>query len=185
MDRTTHPNFECGKTTLVWNLTGVAPDMKRLAGTAKLSVAAGKAAGLLDFAAARGGMLRAVVVPLAAMQKARDLRIPGVNIPDMQNIPFNKIEGDYSAANGVITMRPFLLDSPALAMTTTGTVDMGAQTMNLKTATKSALGQIDLAITGPFSNPSIRPNVPAQLQDAGRKLLQDQGKALLNKFLHR
>ena len=185
VDKTTHPNFECGKMTLNWNLTGVTPDMKRLDGTAKLLVAAGKAINILDFAAARGGLVRAMVVPLAALQKARDLHVPGLNIPDMQNIPFNKIEGDYSASQGVITMKPFLLDSPVIGMNTTGTVDMGAQTANLKTAVKSSLGEIDLAITGPFSNISVRPNVSQQLQSTGKQLLQDQGKALLNKFLHR
>ena len=185
VDKTTHPNFECGKMTLNWNLTGVAADMSRLAGTAKLSVGPGKATKILDLAAARGGLLRAMVVPLMALQKAGGLHIPGLNVPDMQNIPFTRIEGDYSAAQGVITMKPFLLDSPVIGMNTTGTVDMGAQTANLMTAVKTSLGEIDLAITGPFSNISERPNVSRQLQSTGKQLLQDQGKALLNRFLHR
>ena len=184
VDKTTHPNFECGKMTLTWNLTGVAADMSRLAGTAKLLVGAGKATKILDLAAARGGLVRAMVVPLTALQKARDLHIPGLNVPDMQNIPFNRIEGDYSAAQGVVTMHPFLLESPEIGMNTTGTVDMGAQTANLKTAVKTSLGELDLAITGPFSNISVRPNVSQQLQSTGKQLLQTQGKALLNKFLH-
>ncbi|MFI5349218.1 MAG: AsmA-like C-terminal region-containing protein [Elusimicrobiota bacterium] len=185
VDKTTHPNFECGKMTLNWNLTGVAADMSRLAGTAKLSVGPGKATKILDLAAARGGLVRAMVVPLMALQKAGGLHIPGLNVPDMQNIPFTRIEGDYSAAQGVITMKPFLLDSPVIGMNTTGTVDMGAQTANLMTAVKTSLGEIDLAITGPFSNISVRPNMSQQLQSTGKQLLQNQGKALLNKFLHR
>jgi uncharacterized protein involved in outer membrane biogenesis len=185
VDKTTHPNFQCGKMTLTWNLTGVTPDMKGLSGTAKLAVGAGQTTDILSFAAARGGLVRAMVVPLEAIQKARALHIPGFSPPDMQNIPFTKIIGNYSAARGVIAMQPFQFDSPALGMTTTGTVDMGAQTANLKVVTKSTLGEIDLAITGPLSDPSVRPNVSQQIQSTGKQLLQNQGKALLNKFLHR
>ncbi|HEX4047669.1 MAG TPA: hypothetical protein VH309_07540, partial [Elusimicrobiota bacterium] len=77
--------------------------------------------------------------------------------------------------------RPFLFDSPLIGLDTTGTVDLGAQTANLKTAVKSSLGEIDLAITGPFAKLSVRPIVSQQL----RNTLEKQGRALLNRFLQR
>lgn len=181
VDKTTHPNFQCGKMTLTWNLTGVTPDLKRLDGVAKLAVGAGSVTNIIDFAKAKGGLVRVLVTPLDALQKAHSMHIPGLSVPDMQNISFNKITGDYKAAKGVISLQPFLFDSAAIGMTTTGTVDMGAQTANMKVSTKISGAQIDLAVTGPLSNLSVRPILSPQLQNTVNQL-QNQGKALLHSF---
>ena len=124
-------------------------------------------------------------MPLQAIQKARGLHIPGLNIPDMQDIPFRSIQGVYAAREGVVSMQPFAIDSPVLGATTTGAVDLGSETVNLKTATKSSLGEIDLAITGPMSDPSVRPLLSKTMQQQGRKLLQQEGQRLLDQFLRR
>ncbi len=193
VDKTVHPNFECGKMTVSWNLTGVGPDTRRLNGSAKVNVGPGQATDLLGFAAQSGGVVKALVVPLQALDKARALHIPGFNPPDLQNIPFTRIVGDYTMANGVVTMHPSELDGPSLSVSANGTVDLPAQTVNLKAMTTSSLGQLELAVTGPLSSPSVKPNLAQAAQSTAKRLLQDpktksflqnQGKNLLKGLFH-
>jgi hypothetical protein len=126
-------------------------------------------------------MIRALVLPLELLQKARG--IPG--FPDLQSIPFRKIEGDYSASRGVVQFQPFLLDSDAIGMTTTGSVDMGAKTANLKVASKLPIGPLDLTVTGSLASPTIRPVLSTKQKEQVTKFLQDQGQQLLKQLFHR
>ncbi|MBI5245086.1 MAG: AsmA family protein [Elusimicrobia bacterium] len=186
VDKVAHPNFNCGKASLTWSLTGVTPDFKRTDGTAKLLTAGGEAAGLLDMAKARGGVVRALVMPLIALDKARSLPIPILSsLPSLQNIPFTKIEGDYSVVKGVLEMKPFSIDGPVITLLTTGKVDLPNETTDLRAATKLPVGSIVILIKGPLAGPSIRPDISKQVNEVkekGLEILQKQGGELLKRL---
>lgn len=187
IDKITHPNFTSGKASLQWDLTGVTPEFKLMDGTAKVRVGSGKAVKLLKLAKEKGGIARAMVAPLEALDKARGLKIPGLNVPPLEEIPFDKIEGDYAFQKGVMTMRPSLFDGPTLRAETNGTVDLPASKLDLKIAMRvSGLGNVELTARGPMDDPTVRPDlakVENKLQEKGKELLKEQGKKLLKQFL--
>ena len=178
----THPNFNSGQATMDWNLTGLTPELKLLNGSAKLNVAAGKAVGLLDIAKKKGGLARAMVTPLEALDKVRG-KIPGVSIPDLKEIPFDKIYGNYVFKQGVMTMEPSALQGPTLNSTTNGTVNLVSMALDLKTSLGVAqIGTVGLTIKGTADDPDVKPDltgVKKQATEEAQKLLKEQGQKLL------
>lgn len=188
IERITHPNFSSGKAVLDWNLSGVTPEFKLMNGSARLRVGSGKAVKLLKLARQKGGLSRAMVLPLELIEKARG-KVPGFKPPSLEEIDFERIEGDYTFTKGVMAMQPSLLDGPELKAETRGNVDLPAKTVDLRTVVNaSTLGNIALFITGPMDDPSIRPDltkVKEKVAEEGKKLLKKQGEKLLKGLLNR
>ncbi len=183
--RVAHPNFQASKADLSWDLSGVTPELKLLDGKASFSLGEGKASNLLALLEQRKTM-KALLFPLLAIEKARSANIPGVRLPSINDLPFTKVVGDYAFRKGLMTMQPFLMDSPDLYVETRGEVDLPGETVNLRTNTKVGGASIDLLVKGPFASPSVAPDLSKVVHQATEKAkeqlqqqLEEKGKELL------
>ncbi|UPT75857.1 MAG: hypothetical protein M0D55_09405 [Elusimicrobiota bacterium] len=160
----THPNAQLDNVTASWDLWGVTPDFKRLAGDAKLLVGTGH---LKDVGALllKSPVLKIVLAPILAIQKIGF----GVNLND---ISVGKIVGDYAFKDGLMTVRQSELDSKNLNVTATGTVDLPTERLDM--ASRAQVGNlpaVEHSITGTMSDPKAKMKVGKLLQNAGQNIL--------------
>ncbi len=162
--RLIHPNAQLDAVTAAWDLWGVTPDFKRLAGDAKLSVGTGR---LKDVGALliKSPALKIVLAPILVFQKIGF----GVNLND---ISVGKFLGDYAFKDGLMTVRQSELDSKNLNVTATGTVDLPTERLDM--ASRAQVGNlpaVEHAITGTIAAPQAKLKVGKLLQTAGENLL--------------
>jgi hypothetical protein len=166
-----HPNLKAGASEVRWALDGITPTLESMSGTATLRVGPGKTTNLLALAQQKAG--KVLLAPLIAIDKARGM-IPGVALPDVNNLPFTRITGDYVFRNGVMTMQPSLFDGPTLMARTDGQVDMVKQTLDLKVAMSVAGVQPMLKVTGSTNDPKVAPDIGSMIPNSTKQELQNQ-----------
>lgn len=104
-----------------------------------------------------------------------------------RNTDFSEVSGSFNIKKGVMSNADFQFLGPLLRVVGAGTVDLGAQTVNFRMTPKavaSLKGQggslaakgvaFPLLISGPWSNPSIRPDLEAGITE----LLKDPAGAI-------
>lgn len=122
---------------------------------------------------------------------------------DSESTDFSDLNATFTIASGVLENKDLSMKSPALRLGGSGTVNLPAKTLNYKlmpTIAETSKGQggkdavagltIPLVITGPWSNPSVTPDLGGMLQeglknpDAIKQLIEnpkDIGDVLLGK----
>ncbi|MDB6084441.1 MAG: hypothetical protein JWN43_2322, partial [Gammaproteobacteria bacterium] len=116
------------------------------------------------------------------------------DLPHTQNTkrtPFDAFKMSAEIANGVAATHDLLISSQALKVTGQGSANIPAQTLNfalladtLRTAGNVPI-QIPVTVTGPFADPTVRPDIQAlakgQLRQKLQDVLQDKLKGLFGK----
>ncbi|MES2985048.1 MAG: AsmA family protein [Pseudomonadota bacterium] len=178
------------------NLAGIEiePLMTAMSGASRL---AGKAEVNLAITG-RGASQRALVGTLGGNggMKVRDGAIKGINIAQFlrsakqgfvfgehtsETTDFTELSASFTMAQGVLTSNDLAMKSPVLRLSGTGTVSLPPKTINYRlvpTLVGSLQGQggkdglsgidVPLLITGPWSKPSITPDIAGMLKDPAK-----------------
>lgn len=167
-----HPNASARDARLSWELSGVTPDLKLLGGWAKLAVGPGSFNDL-GLMAAQSPVMKVLVLPVLLLQKIGG--IGGIRLfPDLNNIAFSEIGGDYLFKQGVMQVRESHLYSENLRATTTGSIDLPSEKLDLVvTAQVGRVAPIDIGVTGTFAKPVAKPKVAKFLADPAKELLRN------------
>jgi len=178
---------------LKWNVTNVTPDLSKVSGTASLKQGPGKILNVEKLAA--GSRIGKIALgPLDALAKLQQKGLLSqVNLPSLQSIPFDSIVGDYVLRSGVMEIKTFDLNGKALSIQDRGTAGLsGSRLLNMNVLMKLAPGSVGGAmgqlvadengrptlkftVTGPAANPAVK----MDLQDVGKKALQQAGQEIL------
>lgn len=158
IQKLSHQNFSTSECSLDWNITqSVYP---KVSGTANLKTGPGELKDL-DKLLAQNPKLRALFVPILALQKAEKSGLSKlVQLPSLSEIKFNKITGDYVADKGLTTVKTFRLEGPVIDVNTQGTVNLTTEALNLATILKvvdgSIRGSAAQILAGPDGIPTLK-----------------------------
>ncbi len=173
LGKMTYGNAKVNETTLTWDLSGITPDMRRVAGTAHLHIAGGTIASS-GSQPQRNGIVKALMFPVTIVQSIG--KVLGPILPGLNNLLFTEVVGDYSFDRGVMTIKDFHMDSAVAEVRTSGTADLGAQRLNLI----ASIGPVVVDVTGTFDKPSIKPRLSALL-NPGKDVIK-QATSILKGF---
>jgi hypothetical protein len=185
--------YEGQNLQLKWNVTDVTPDLSKVNGTASLRQGPGKILNVEKLAAGSriGKVALSPLEVLAKLQKKGLLQ--GMNVPSLQAISFDSIVGDYAMRSGMMDVKTFDLFGKELNVQSRGTVGLsGAQPLAMTVVMKLAAGSVGgtvgalvndengrptlkFAATGSVANPQVKLDV----QDVGKKALQQAGQELM------
>ncbi len=143
----THPNATVDKISMQCDLSGITPDMKKLDGKAKFSTQGGH---LLDVEKLAGHhvLFKLMALPLITM---RALHL----FPNLGDIAFNQLEGDYDITKGVVTVNKFLLDGDRLNVNVNeGALDFPNDQQHMDISVKAGVISKHMVSCGSISNPN-------------------------------
>ncbi len=175
-----HPNFKGGETAVKYDLKNISSDLSGLSGSASFSVAGGELDDIQQFTK-NSAMARIVFYPFLVLGKAAKI-VTALKLPDFNKIKFTRMEGDYTFRGGVMKIEKSQLRADAADADSSGSINLVNDTLDLNVITTPKAGislpvPIGVIIKGPFSNPSVKPDVSAilkqpVLKDSVQKLLK-------------
>ncbi|OGR85325.1 MAG: hypothetical protein A3J74_05335 [Elusimicrobia bacterium RIFCSPHIGHO2_02_FULL_57_9] len=173
-----HPNAQAGNLRLSWDISGITPDLKRLAGRAKIHSSGGRFTSLGDVAS-ESKWVKVLIMPLMVFQKIGALG--GIKLfPDFNNMQYTELAGDYVFKDGVMTLKDSHVYSEAAAVSARGTIDIPAEKLNLLVTTEvGKIVPIEIEVRGSFEKPSIKPKIGKFLADPAKRLLEEPAKQIL------
>lgn len=152
-----------------WDLRGITPDLRRLSGKASLRTGNGTLAS--DSKGGRSKLMKALLLPLTILKTIATLGGKIKILPDLSNIVFSEITGDYDFQNGLMTVNDFHLASSAVDVKSGGTADLPEQRLNLKAVLKIAgIAPIEVGIGGTFDHPKADVKLTKLLTSPATKL---------------
>ena len=121
----------------------------------------GNGTGSLQLFMAGGGDLSALLIDLSGFQIGNAL-LSALGVPNRD--PIRCFIGDFSLDRGVLATRTVFLETEDNIVTGTGTISLRAESLNYRLKTDSkhfSIGTLPapIALTGPFKDPSIRPDL--------------------------
>lgn len=174
-----HPNFSCGPASLKLDLRNISQDLKALDGTASFTAGPGKFTDLYALAG-KYKAAKVALYPLIVLQKASRL-VKTLKLPDFNDVAFDRIEGDYSFAKGLMRLNKSSLTASVADASSTGTIDLPTERLDLRLATelKKASGismsaPVVLDVKGTFSDPSVKPDVKSIISQPAVKKAVDK-----------
>jgi len=175
-----HPNFKGGETAVKYDLKNISADLSGLSGSASFSVAGGELDDIQQFTK-NSAMARIVFYPFLVLGKAAKI-VTALKLPDFNKIKFTRMDGDYTFRGGVMKIEKSQLRADAADADSSGSINLVNDTLDLNVITTPKAGislpvPIGVIIKGPFSNPSVKPDVSAilkqpVLKDSVQKLLK-------------
>lgn len=190
-----HEYYEGQTLAMHWDLSDITPDLSKINGTASFTQGPGKILQMEKLAAASriGKIALAPLDILAKLQKKGALK--QINLPSLQTVPFDSLEGDYVIKAGTLLIKKFDLAGKDLGVINRGRVGLfGAQPLQMNVALQLAKDAIGGTVGGFLKDASGRPNVKftvtgsvdspqvkLDLQDAGQKALEQAGQEILKK----
>lgn len=168
--RLIHPNAEARDVEVVWELTGITPDLKRIGGSAKLYSKGGKFTSLGKMAT-QSKVVKVLLLPFMIFQKIGS--IGGIRLfPDFNDVSYTELAGDYAFKDGVMTLQDSHLYSGAGNVTARGTIDLPAERLDLTvTAQVGHVAPIDVEVKGTFSEPKTKVKMGKFLAEPAKQLL--------------
>ncbi len=166
--RLTHPNAEVQGLEAQWEVSGIAPDLKKLSGRAKMSSTGGRFNSIGKMAA-QSALVKVMVFPLMIFQKLGG--IGGLRIfPDFNDISFTELVGDYVFDAGMMTLQDSHLYSDAANVTSVGRIDLPGEKLSLTvTAQVANVAPMDIEVTGTFAQPKTKVKVGKFIKDLFKK----------------
>ena len=169
--RLLHPNAVARNVRVDWDLDGITADLRRLGGTAKISSSGGHLDSIGSLAT-QSPLVKVLILPVMILQK---LSLGGLRIlPDLNNIDFDEILGDYTFRGGLMTVNDSHLHSSAANVTSKGTIDLPTEQLDLVvTAQVGQVAPIDVGVTGTFDKPVAKAKIVKFLAEPAKQLLQN------------
>ncbi|MDX6769569.1 MAG: AsmA-like C-terminal region-containing protein [Elusimicrobiota bacterium] len=169
-----HPQATVSQVKLSWDLTGVASDLRRLNGGARLSVAQGRLRGAKEMAAANPA-LKVLMLPVVVVSGLGRFL---AGVPDLSDIAVHSITGDYLFKDGVMHLRDSRLDSDKVEASAAGSVDLPKEALDLVvTAQVGRILPTDIEVRGTVSDPKPKVKVGKLIGD----MIQTGVQGLLQK----
>ncbi len=169
-----HPNFSCGPASLKLDLRNISQDLKALDGTASFTAGPGKFSDLYALAG-KYKAAKVALYPLIVLQKASKL-VKTLKLPDFNDVAFDRIEGDYSFAKGLMRLNKSSLTASVADASSTGTIDLPSEKLDMRLSTelKKASGismsaPVVLNVKGTLSDPSVKPDVKSLVEQPAIK----------------
>ena len=174
-----HPNFRSGETIIKYDLRNLSSDLSGLSGSASFSAAGG---GLDDIQqlTANSGMARIIFYPFAVLGRI-SRQVTALRLPDFSRVEFTGMEGEYTFRNGVMKIERSQLRADAADADSTGNINLVSDTLDLNVITTLKAGisppiPVAMTIKGPFSNPSVKPDISSLLK---QPVIKDNMQKLL------
>lgn len=144
--RLVHPNAVVENANLKCDLSGITPDFKQLSGTAQFQVGGGHLVDI-DKIARQYPLFRAMTVPILVMR--------GIGLfPNLQDIGFSELSGDYLIADGVVDVKEFHLAGEKLSVRMNrGRVDLPGDKVSLDVSVKAGIISKNQLVCGSISSP--------------------------------
>ncbi|MBI5743192.1 MAG: AsmA family protein [Elusimicrobia bacterium] len=171
-----HPNFRCGAVSAKLDLANISEDLKALDGSASFTTGGGKLTELYALAG-RYKAAKIALYPLLVLQKSSKLA-KTLNLPDFNNVDFDRIEGDYAFTKGLMKLNKSALNGPEADVASSGTIDLPAEKLDMRVATtlkRGGLGgPLAMTVKGTFANPSVKPDVKSIVEQPAVKKALDK-----------
>ena len=121
----------------------------------------GNGDGALQVFLASKGDVSSLIVDLSGFQLGNAI-LSALGIPNRQ--PIDCVIGDFTMKHGIVNTNTFIVDTKSDVITGGGTMNLRDETLDMRIKTDSkhlTIGTLPapIGITGPFKDPSIRPNV--------------------------
>lgn len=186
VDKLSHDYFTAQKANLTWSLSGVTPELDRVAGSATLRAGAG---GLTkNVQNGRSPVGKILLTPITLLQKIGKVAGGAARVPSFENIRFHEVLGDYKAQNGMLAVERFDLNGTDAQVQMTGTAGLaGTQPLNLKLVIrgKSDSTAIHLKVGGSLPDPKVGLDVAAQGKQALESITTEPVKDILEGIFKR
>ena len=110
-------------------------------------------------------------------------------MPPKTNPPrtdFDKLTMNFRINNGILNTKDFLVLATDYKVTGSGDANLVTQNLNMSLKAYSTNDKnflVPITVTGPFSNPSVRPDAGVLLQDAVKGVIKGVGKDIIKKAL--
>lgn len=127
-----HDNYQADKIEITWDLTDLSQDLAHVNGTAALRHGGGYLRNLEQLAM-QSKAARLLLTPIQQIQKvqAKGL-LKQIGLPDLNNIRFDSLRGDYGFRDGLMDVRTLTLTGEDLTLDGKGTIGLaGVQPLNL------------------------------------------------------
>ena len=155
----TQNNFLAKDVTLTTDLRNIEPDLRRLSGTAALKINGGYLTDIAKKDDTRD-YVKILVLPLVMLQRITAIiRIP--LFPDLRNITYTSIEGDYAFENGRMLIKKSVMDSSAALVNISGEINLADREIDALISAKvrglvgSVSGPLVFHVGGTFGKPDI------------------------------
>jgi uncharacterized protein involved in outer membrane biogenesis len=164
-----------------WDLRGITPDLRGLAGWAKVETGGGS----LDPEGGSGDsrLMKALLIPLSVLKKIGGLGGPLKILPSFDKIVFTDIKGDYVFDQGIMTFQEFYMNSPAAHVRTEGRIDLPRQGLALVvTVALAKLAPVLVDVGGTFGEPQTQLRLSPAAAESMKKLAQPAADLLRGLF---
>ncbi|MBI4425238.1 MAG: AsmA family protein [Elusimicrobia bacterium] len=153
LNRIRHPNFRTERLRAEWELKGLSPDLTTAQGVLRLDGSPGE---LIHpaFIARQGKWPKLLLYPIEVLAKFR-----GLGLPDLLNIPYNELRGEYAFQGGSVNIAPLYVRGPVISINAEGVVNLAQQTVGLKANVIMGKSSVSALIKGPMSAPTVEPQV--------------------------
>jgi hypothetical protein len=171
-----HPNIRATNARLSWDLTGITPNLSELGGTTRVDIGEGQLKNLKELAE-QHRMIKAALTPILVVQKIS--KIFGGKFPDLNDVAYDQIAGDYAFSRGVMTVKESRLRGSDASASSTGTVNLVSEALDLDgRASVKGLPDAEFSVKGTISEPKPRLKLEKLIEQPVKKLLEDPAKAL-------
>jgi hypothetical protein len=168
-----HPNADAQNLKASWELTGYSPDFKHLGGKASVHSNGGKFTNL-GALALQSKLAKVLIAPLIVVQKIGG--IGGLRLlPDLNNVTYSEIAGDYSFREGIMTLNDSRLAGQDVQISATGRMDLPRETLDMTVIAQvgRVIAPLEIAVGGTFDKPQAKPKIGKLLTDPAKQLLQN------------
>ncbi len=169
-----HSNYQGKDGTLKWEFENLTPDLNRLSGKVLLTVGEGKMQNLSSLAStSESKILKWLFFPIIQLQRLEKKGLLKEVSSSWTEIPYDKIEGDYLFAAGLMTINDFHVYSLKSEIFSNGKIDLIKEMLDLQLSLKLPKGQAEklgsftetdqegrviltFKIFGSFDNPKVK-----------------------------
>lgn len=184
VDKITHPNFTGNDAFIKCNLVDFTPKLDQTSGTASFEIKNGRMQDLAQLAK-RHNVAKALLIPLTTLQKVTS-KVKLKILPDLDNIKYSIIEGNYRFTNGYMNIIKSQMISDAADVDATGGSNFRTDKLDMQIACKVKPSGITVRfnVKGKTTDPSVKFDVLSLLgkekvkgvaetvTEEGKKLLQ-------------
>lgn len=186
-----HPNLMTGETLITCSLKNVSDDMRNLSGQASFDVKGGSFDKLYALAEQHKAA-KVALYPVLMLGKASKAA-KGLKLPNFDKITFTKMEGEYTFKDGLMKLQKSVLFSNVADVSSSGSVNLVADTLDLKINTTLKEGSgirmstpVAMTAKGTFDDPKVKMDMKSVMdQPAVKKNLEKAlkgGEKLLKGF---
>ena len=153
IEKLRHPNFKTEGMRAEWDLRGLTPDLLSAEGVIRLTGSPGvlyDPAGL----SRQGRWVGLLLYPLEVLARFR-----GLGLPDLRQVPYAELRGDYSLKAGSVNIAPLYIRGPVVSINAEGVLSLRRRSVGLKANLILGNTAVGVLVKGPIEKPSVIPDL--------------------------